>query len=167
MKKTRPGVRILTLLSLLFSPCVLWASAEWSVTIDMTIINPQCTINNNKEILIDFEKVLINKIDGQEYKKKPIELNIACPGKNTANLRVQIVGETATFNIGDKLLKTDNPDLGVRILADNTTLPVSNWISFIWPQQVPNLAAVLVKRDSATLTGGQFNAGAVLNLAYN
>lgn len=167
MKEKRRRLRILSLLNILFFSCDLWASAEWSITIDMTVVKPQCTINNNKEILVDFKNVLTDKIDGQGYKKTPIQFNIACPDKNSADLKLQITGNTANFNLGDKILETDNSDLGIKILADNKGLPVNTWLSFSWPQQVTELEAVLVKRDGATLSGGQFKASAVMNLAYN
>lgn len=159
--------RMRFILLLLFLPCTLWASAEFSVIIDMTVIKPLCTINNNKEILINFESVSIDKIDGQEYKKKNIQFDIACPGINSADLDVQITGEATNFAVSENLLKTDNLDLGIKILADNKKLPINTWLPFAWPNQVPSLAVVLVKREGATLSDGQFNAGAVINLAYN
>lgn len=152
---------------LLFLPCTLWASAEWSVIIDMTVIKPQCTVNNNEQILIDFEKVLIDKIDGQNYKKKNVRFDITCPSINSADVKFNITGETTNFAINEGLLKTNKLDLGIKILADNRILPVNSWFAFSWPNQVPTLAVVLVKRDGATLPGGVFNAGAVINLAYN
>lgn len=133
----------------------------------MTVVKPQCMINSNKEILIDFQKVFIDKIDGQEYKKTPIQFTITCPDINSADLRVQITGNTTNFAANDNLLGTDNPDLGIKILADNEKLPVNTWLSFSWPQRVPSLAAVLVKREGAMLNDGKFTAGAVMNLAYN
>lgn len=166
MNKTKIRNKVHFLLLLAFFPCVLWASADWTITIDMTVIKPLCKVNNDQEILIDFEKVATTKIDGKEYKKKPIKFTITCPD-NSADLKVQINGNTTSFAVGDKLLETDNSDLGIKILADNKGLPVNTWLSFSWPQQVPELEAVLVKRDGATLSGGQFKAGAVMKLAYN
>lgn len=161
------GYKTHCLLFSLFFPCTLWASAEWAISIDMTVVKPLCNINNNKEILIDFDRVMTSQIDGKQYKKVPVQFDVKCPTSSAAALKLQINGDTTSFSVADKLLATDNPDLGIQILAANVKLPVNNWLSFSWPQQVPKLEAVLVKRNGATLSGGKFNAGAVMRLAYN
>lgn len=136
------------------------------MNIDMTVVQPQCKVNNNKVITVAFDEVRVEKIDGQVYKKQPVPLEIACPGKSTANVNLQITGETAYFNVSDQLLQTTNPGLGIKILANDRALPVNTWLPFTWPNQVPELAAVLVKNEGVKLPGGTFSAGAVINLSY-
>ncbi|MFG1174841.1 fimbrial protein [Erwiniaceae bacterium CAU 1747] len=152
---------------LLFVPCQLWASAEWTIYIDMTVVQPQCVVNNNKVITVAFDEVQVEKIDGQAYKKQPVPLDITCPGKSTADVNLQISGQTANFNVGDQLLQTTNPDLGIKMLANNRGLPINTWLPFTWPNQVPELAAVLVRNEGVKLPGGTFSAGATINLSYN
>ncbi|NDJ59239.1 fimbrial protein [Enterobacteriaceae bacterium 4M9] len=132
---------------------------------------PQCTVNGNNRIDVDFgDDVYIRKIDGVTYKKTALAYSLDCASLADTKLKLAITGTPATF--GNGLLNTDKSGLGIRLYHDNTVLPagdgVAQYVNFTWsgPDSGPALYAVPVVEEGATLTPGDFSGSGTLVVDY-
>lgn len=127
------------------------------------ILPPPCIINNNQTIRVDFgDEVMTTRIDGVNY-KQAITYSLSCDIQKTNNLKMSIQGNTADFNAA--LLRTNKSGLGIALYNGNQSLNANTWFNYTYPSK-PELYAVLVKQSGATLSGGEFTAGATLLIDY-
>ena len=82
--------------------CCLIASSPYSLasdggtttlTITGNIVEPDCVINNNQQIVVDFGEVLTTRIDGSNY-ETPIVYTLSCANliRNTLKFSVPELG---------------------------------------------------------------------------
>jgi len=78
-------------------------------------------------------------------------------------MKLMVMGNQTFFDTS--ALQTNIADFGIALRANGQPLTINNWVQFTYPDK-PVLQAVPVKKAGATLTGGEFNAGATLMVAY-
>lgn len=154
----------LVLISVPLASHVKQARAETEVNFMGTLQEaPLCTLNNGQPIEVDFgDGVMINRIDGIEY-KKAIDLKIDCSQAVSQAHKLRIRGTAANFGTG--LLAGNQTGFAFAFSHNDTALPLDEWIKFTAPQ-VPSLSVVPVKQAGANLTGGAFRTLASLVVEY-
>ncbi|MFJ3264864.1 fimbrial protein [Serratia liquefaciens] len=162
-KTTRCTWLLMTLLSIPVSVC---AEGDVDITFRGTLIEPPpCTINDDNRVDVDFgERVGINKVDGVNY-RQAINYQITCDGTdgNGWALKLSLSGTAAGFD--EQALQTNKTDMGIRIYHnDKPFMPGSSLDIDL--NNPPQLEAVPVKREGATLTEGMFEAWATLRADY-
>ncbi|WP_261154408.1 fimbrial protein [Serratia ficaria] len=154
---TAAAASALTLLAVLFI-----GQPARAATVDITvkgvvIAQPKCEINGGKDIEVSFGELNIADIDGVNYGKRKIPYQVVCNGDTSGVngfMKVKLQGNGPDF--GDGLLRTDNNDLAIKLLFQNTQqLKLNEWLNFYYPI-LPELHAVPIKRSGATLRGGTF-----------
>ncbi|WP_442991095.1 fimbrial protein [Serratia marcescens] len=151
------GMAVFMLLS---SPVQAATSIKVTVTI---VAPPPCVINNNNLIEVNFgNDVMTTRIDGS-YKKQPVVYSVECKNAPNNAMKLQIQGVSAGFD--SEVLKTNKDGLGVALLRNGNRQPINSWVNFTYPN-LPTLEAVPVKQAGATLSGGEFSAGATMKVEY-
>jgi len=142
----------------------VWASANTTVTVKVTVVAPPpCIINDDQTIDVDFgNELLTTKIDGDNY-IKTVDYTLECKDSTRNAMKLKIQGNATTFDAS--ALQTNMADLGVALKANGTVLTVNDWVNFTYPDK-PMLQAVPVKRAGSTLSGGDFAAAATMMVDY-
>lgn len=128
-----------------------------TLNVTVTLVQPPCVVNDNNPIVVDFEAVDINSINGV-YKRMSVPWTFSCPG-GTA-IKLQIAGPAASFNT--QLLATSSAGLGIKVQNQNlATIPVNTWVT-----AQPTLWVVPLANGASLPQAGQFTAMASLKLDY-
>lgn len=143
-------------------PLLAWA-ATVTVTVKVTVVAPPpCIINNNQPITVEFGDVMTTRVGGDNY-KMPVNYMLSCTGGTSNAIKLQVKGTGATFDA--TVLQTNKTGLGIELRQGTDKLAVNKWLNFTY-QNKPELWAVPVKQSGATLTGGEFSAGATMAVDY-
>ncbi|MCU9948900.1 fimbrial protein [Pseudomonas sp. PDM13] len=139
-------------------------AASTTFRVIVTVVErPQCVINGNKPIEVDFGEIVVSRIDGNNY-RTPITYGLDCKGTEGRRLALTLAGTAAAFD--SAALRTTAEGLGIRLYADDQLLEVNSGSHAFDNQATPALYAVPVKQDDARLQGGAFTAGATLKVEY-
>lgn len=126
--------------------------------------SPDCSINNDKIIDVDFgDEMQTDQVDGVNYKKE-INYTLLCSvsiGNGELLLKMAINGDAAGFD--SSLFKTSKDELAIRIYANGVALSPTDWINFTYPN-IPELYAVPVANGE--LSGGPFTGQATMIIDY-
>lgn len=141
----------------------VWADSSSTIQIKVTVVAPPCTINDNKAIEVEFGDVMTTRVDGNTYRRMPVNYTLSCKSGASNAMKLQVQGTGASFD--GKLLKTSNAALGIKLQHGAAPFSVNTWLSFTYPNK-PELWAVPVKQNGVTLAGGEFTAGATMNVDY-
>jgi hypothetical protein len=136
-----------------------------------TLVNPpDCTLSNTDVVRVNFGS--INVDDVISMPEQPIPLAINCTGGTASafSLTLEVTGQTVDFgdSLYDKatLITPENPDLGIRLIANGFPLTVNHPMSVGNEDNLKTLKAVLVGRPGAVLEVGDFTAIATLRAYY-
>lgn len=144
-------------------PLMALSSNMATVTVKVTVVAPPpCTINDDRVIEVDFGDVMTTRVDGKNY-KMPVNYTLSCSGSFPNAMKLQVEGYGALFD--QTVVRTNKTGLGIELRQGDNKLAVNSWLNFTYPQK-PELWAVPVKQSGATLTGGEFTAGATMKVAY-
>lgn len=150
----------LTLLSL--SSCSVVEAADMQFK-GKLIEPPSCQVNAGQDINIYFDKVGINKVDGNNYRKE-INIPMDCISTNPWSLNLAITtNSVATFAAGTVQSNIDG--LGMQILIDGSPIEF-NRNFLINPEAPPKLEVVPLSENGIPLTEGKFTASATLTIQY-
>lgn len=131
--------------------------------VKVTIVQKTCDVNNNNPIHVEFGDLIIKHIDGAAYEKN-IPYTLDCDDTPLAQgLKLQFAGTGASFN--GNLLRTSEPDLGLRFKSNGTVFPLNGWVNFMYGNP-PTLSVVPVVSDVNGLNDGEFTATATFNVEY-
>lgn len=124
---------------------------------------PQCTVNGNNKIDVDFGDDLITRlVDGVNYRTQII-YTMSCTSLAQQGLTLTINGTDAGFGSG--LLRTGKDGLGIRLYKGTTAITPGQAINFTYGSP-PELYAVPVAKDNTTLTAGTFSGSGTMVFAY-
>ncbi|AKG69061.1 Minor fimbrial protein prsF precursor [Serratia fonticola] len=144
-------------------PLLAWAAPSATVTVKVTVVAPPpCVINDDRPIDVEFGDVMTTRVDGDNY-KMPVNYTLSCTGGTTNAMKLQVKGTGAAFDA--TVLQTNQTGLGIELRQGDSKLAVNDWLNFTYPNK-PELWAVPVKQRGATLTGGEFSAGATMAVDY-
>lgn len=126
---------------------------------------PECTINNDVPIIVDFGPAVgISKVDGNNYKQKIKFRFIACgpsPEEIKWKTYMKLTGNGVTWD--NRAVKTDNDNLAILIYHDGIPFELDE-STFIASAGYVVLEAVPIKKVGAKLTEGAFSAVATLQV---
>lgn len=155
------GLLLSTLLS--FAVFAAEEGDQTIVTITGILVDaPECTVADGNTITVDFgDSVVTRQIDGINFREE-IKYNLTCKSLSSNAIRLAIRGETAwTADI----LKTNYPNLGIKLYKGTEALSPGEFINFYYPAQ-PSLYAVPVTNDASQLSAGAFNGFATMVFEY-
>ncbi|MBH3000363.1 fimbrial protein [Serratia marcescens] len=137
--------------------------AVTTVTVTVTVVAPpSCIINDDRPIEVEFGEVATTQVDGSNY-RLPVTYTLDCKDAPSNAMKLQVQGAVADFD--GTVLQTNKSELGIELQQGGSKLPVNSWLNFTYPNK-PELWAVPVKQSGATLTGGEFTAGATMTVDY-
>ena len=138
--------------------------ADTTINFSGTLISaPQCTVNSNNKIDVDFgDDMITRQVDGIRYKTQLIYA-LSCASLAQQGLTLTINGSAAAFGSG--LIKTDKPRLGIRLYNGSNILMPGTPVTFTYGSP-PTLYAVPVAQDNTTLTAGAFSGTGTMVFAY-
>ncbi|MDW5512097.1 fimbrial protein [Serratia proteamaculans] len=144
-------------------PMLVCAVPSATVTVKVTVVAPPpCVINDDRPIDVEFGDVMTTRVDGDNY-KMPVNYTLSCTGGTSNAMKLQVKGIGAAFDA--TVLQTNKAELGIELRQGDSKLAVNDWLNFTFPNK-PELWAVPVKQRGATLTGGEFSAGATMAVDY-
>lgn len=144
-------------------PMLAWAGPSATVTVKVTVVvPPPCVINDDRPIEVVFGDVMTTRVDGDNY-KMAVNYTLSCTSAPSNAMKLQVKGTGAAFDA--TVLQTNKAGLGIELRQGDGKLAVNDWLNFTYPNK-PELWAVPVKQSGATLTGGEFSAGATMAVDY-
>lgn len=142
------------------------AQADNNIKFHGTLISPpNCTISNGKTIEVAFGNVLINKIDGTRY-MQDVPYEITCDSTvrdESMAMTLTLSGSGTDFN--EAAVGTSVQGLGIELRQDDQPFTLGSTIT-VNENSIPVLKAVPVKKSGASLTEGDFDAAATLQVDY-
>lgn len=131
-----------------------------------TLVAPPCTISNNQIIEVAFGNSLgVNKIDGNNY-KQPVNYTVNCEADYTVNGLAVVVDTTSPVAFDNSAISTSKTGLGIRILLNGEPVTFGTRVAVNNPASPPQILAVPVQDQKATLTAGAFTATMTLRADY-
>ncbi|NIG35733.1 hypothetical protein C1Y43_16285 [Pantoea sp. ICBG 828] len=154
-----------------YSGCLLWfflltpAVAEndlAQITVSGEILkSAACVINNNQPVIVEMGEILISQLQpGKNL--VPVKYSLQCESNVTPDFFIS--GKSAAFSAS--LLATTNENLGLRFYVRKSTLQplaLSEKLRFTYPDY-PDLLVEPAGAPDKTLTAGEFNATATMNI---
>jgi len=137
-----------------------------TLNISGNIVEPDCVINNNQQIVVNFDEVMTTRIDGINYERL-IDYSLECSNLIRQTLKVSLKGNAALFNA--TLFTTDITGLGIRVYdaGKRVIAPNSGELNFTYvANSPPPLYAVPVAQANASLPNGAFNGSATMVFSY-
>lgn len=124
---------------------------------------PDCTVNGNNRIDVDFgDNIITRQINGTNF-RQPIEYELNCTGLASDGLTVSVRGNPAAFGSG--LIDAGKSGLAIQLWNGSAKLANGVAVPFTWPGK-PALSATLVAEDNTILTAGEFSSVASMVLSY-
>lgn len=153
-------------LILLSAFCTITHAAPEDITFTGTLIEPPvCTVSNGDDIEIQFIDVIIDNIDGVNY-RKDVPYQITCDPDITDDAWVMTLTWTDTqTSYNDAAIQTDVTGLGIELQQNGQPFKLNTPLN-VTPANLPKLKAAPVKASDATLTDGNFSAYATLQVDY-
>lgn len=162
--------RLLSVLSLLcgvfgFSPA---RAATTTVTVSGVLVAaPECTVNGNNQIDVDFgDDVLIGRIDGSSYKKTALVYSMLCDDPISTSMKLSITAASGA-GFGTGLIGVGKEGLGIRLFNGTSPINAGDYVNFTYDgSTLPSLYAVPVAEDISTLSAGAFSGSATMVIDY-
>ncbi|TGB76295.1 fimbrial protein [Escherichia sp. E4694] len=148
------------------SCCCVVQAATPDITFHGTLVSPPvCTISGGKTIEVDFGDILINDIDGVNF-RQTVPYEITCDsGVRDAVWEMTLTWKGTPTNYNTSAVQTSVTDLGIEMQQNGSPFELDKPLS-IDPASPPMLKAVPVKASGAVLGDGAFSAYATLQVDY-
>ncbi|WP_336795611.1 fimbrial protein [Erwinia aphidicola] len=159
----RKIVWVLAIVGISFS-CRAVIKGATAVKFSGTVVNPpNCILNNNELIEVQFGTVGIRQADGRQV-IKPLNYNLKCSGSDGGkSLKMQFAG---TQGFAADVLATSIDGLGVRFYHNGEAVTLQEWFSLPKPASKLVLTASPIADPRVEPAGGDFQASATLLLAF-
>lgn len=146
--------------------CAVQEGDHTVVTITGALVDtPECTINDNNQIDVDFgDDVIISRIDGLKYKNTGLIYTMNCNQLAKKTLKMTVKGSPASFD--ETLIATDVEGLGIRLfLYDTVPLKQGTEIGFN-DGDIVKLSAAPVVQNGITLRAQPFMGTGTMVIEY-
>lgn len=145
------------------------APGEGGTRVDISgtvVAPPDCKINNDQMIEIDFKNVSAKKADGKQL-LQTVNYNLVCSssGGMYNSMQMMLMGDQSFAN--DVLRTNEIPDLGIRFYHDKTPIILNKW--FKLPTQANRMlmeAAPIINPASPLPEPKNFTASATLLVSF-
>lgn len=158
--------------SLLLSNLMLFSTAAlaetYTLTVKVTVVEKTCDIYGNdgigQPITVDMGDLIIKNIDGVSYGKTDIQYQLQCEDANeNPALKLKFDGPRMS-GLAANVLSTSDPNLGLKLMANNTNLNLGTWRNFNY-QTKPTLSVIPISNGQG-INDGQMTASATLSVEY-
>lgn len=122
---------------------------------------PACRVNDDQPVMVDFEDIVIQQIDGARY-ARDIPVAITCDTTFKGELNFSLNGTAASFD--SSALSTSNSNLGIKLILDGNPLPLNQWQAINW-RAAFKLQGVPIKATNVIPAAGAFTATGTLMVA--
>lgn len=145
----------LFLISGLWSPLSVAAAINISGTV---IASASCTINDNKDIDVDFGNAVdAELIKGDKYLQR-MNFSHTCKNLTSSYQVAKIYGPEAGVGFDAGTLKTTDSNLGIKIKVGGYKYSPGEEIKFYYPQSFPVIELVLVASRNGLPAPGAFRS---------
>lgn len=151
---------------LLYGFAGLAQAAINDVTFHGTLVSPPaCTISDGKTIEVEFRNVIIDNINGDNF-RQDVPYTITCdPDVRDDAWEMSLTWTGNQTSYDDAAIETDVAGLGIELQQNGQLFKVGEQLT-IDPASPPTLTAVPVKASDAALSEGNFSAWATLTVDY-
>lgn len=141
-------------------------AATPDITLHGNLVSPPaCTISDNKTIEVNFSDVIIDNINGVNY-RQDVPYTITCDsGARDQSWEMTLTWSGTQTSYDDAAIETDVAGLGIELQHDGEAFTLNTPLA-IDPNDPPKLKAVPVKSSSAVLDEGTFSAYGTLKVDY-
>lgn len=135
------------------------------VTFHGTLVSPPaCTISDGKTIEVEFRNVIIDNINGDNFRQMRLTPSHVTPMcATTPGDEPDSTGSQTPYD--DSAIETDVSGLGIELQQNGQPFKLGTPLK-IDPSTPPTLQAVPVKANDAALSDGTFSAYATLQVDY-
>lgn len=145
------------------SQSMLNANAADMVFKGVLVEPPPCKINEGIDMTLSFDKIGVNKVDGDNYRKE-IEYTLSCKDSPSRNLTMMLdTSSVASFSSGT--IQSNIAGLGIKVYINGAPAEFSKPL-VIKQGEKPKLEAVPVSQPGIDLTEGKFYASATLTFKF-
>ncbi|WP_147659534.1 fimbrial protein [Escherichia coli] len=126
---------------------------------------PACTISDGKTIEVEFRNVIIDNINGDNF-RQDVPYTITCdPDVRDDAWEMSLTWTGSQTPYDDSAIETDVSGLGIELQQNGQPFKLGTPLK-IDPSTPPTLQAVPVKANDAALSDGTFSAYATLQVDY-
>ncbi|EJD6080199.1 fimbrial protein [Providencia rettgeri] len=140
----------------------------FSVNIKIDVIQKSCDVYGdlgpNLPIEINFGEMNLNGFTSERYARN-INYNLDCGDKSSSNPSLKLIFESSSSDFDTTLVGTSNPNLGLKILADNTLLLPNQPRNFMYSKK-PSLSVIPVLNDGEEIKLGPFDSSGIIKVEY-
>ncbi|WP_322741040.1 fimbrial protein, partial [Providencia heimbachae] len=140
----------------------------FSLNIKIEVVEKSCDVYGdlgpNLPIEINFDEINLNGFTSERYARN-VNYNLDCGDKSSSNPSLKLIFESANADFDTTLVETSNPNLGLKILADNTLLSPNEHRNFIYAKK-PSLIVLPVLNIGKEIELGPFTSTGVLKVEY-
>ncbi|WP_272520763.1 MULTISPECIES: fimbrial protein [unclassified Providencia] len=152
---------------ILFSTVVL--AETYTLTVKVTVVEKTCDIYGDggigQPITVNMGDLIIKNINGVDYGKTDIPYTLDCEdAASNPALKLKFDGPQMGGQAGN-VLSTSDPNLGLRLMADNSNLNLATWRNFNYNTK-PALSVIPVGSGTGGINDGQMAASATLSVEY-
>lgn len=155
-----------------FSFCLLCGcvgsvlAADNDISFHGTLVAPPaCTISDGKTIEVEFRNVIIDDINGDNFRQE-VPYTISCdPDIRDDAWEMTLTWMGSQTSYDDAAIETDVTGLGIELQQNHQPFKLGTPLK-INPENPPTLQAVPVKATNADLSDGTFSAYATLQVDY-
>ncbi|WP_413483022.1 fimbrial protein [Morganella psychrotolerans] len=123
---------------------------------------PPCKVNNDEEILIDFQRIQIKSLEKADA-RRDVDIPFVCEQEGTDfKYYLTVDGPRAQFN--NKLIKTNQSNLAFNIELAGTKLDLGK--AQLVNSRHLTLTVVLTKNPNGALSPGDFNGTGTVTMEY-
>ncbi|NIG46425.1 fimbrial protein [Enterobacter sp. Acro-832] len=134
------------------------------ITVSGTLVDtPNCTVNNNNTIMVNFGDVVTTLIDGGEYKKTALPYTLTCNSLAQQGLKMTLTGTASS--VGSSYFATNRAQLGIKITYGDSIISPNDSLTFNYGV-TPVLYAVPYSSNTAALPTGGFSGSATMVFSY-
>ncbi|WP_368877486.1 fimbrial protein [Providencia vermicola] len=161
------ATRLLLSNLMLFSVAAL--AETYILTVKVTVVEKTCDIYGaggiGQPINVTMGDLIIKNIDGVSYGQTEIPYQLQCEdGDQNPALKLKFDGPRMN-NQATNVLATSDPNLGLRLMANNTDLGLGTWRNFNY-SQTPVLSVIPIGSGTGGINDGQMTASATLSVEY-
>ncbi|MGF7540214.1 fimbrial protein [Providencia rettgeri] len=141
----------------------------YTLTVKVTVVEKTCEIYGDggigQPITVDMGDLIIKNINGVDYGKTDIPYTLDCEdAASNPALKLKFEGPRMGGEAAN-VLSTSDPNLGLRLIADNSNLNLATWRNFNYNTK-PTLSVIPVGSGSGGINDGQMTASATLSVEY-
>ncbi|EIH5001970.1 fimbrial protein [Shigella boydii] len=146
--------------------CGIAQAADEDITFHGKLVSPPaCTISDGKTIEVEFTDVIIDNINGDNF-RQDVPYEITCDPDVTNDAWEMTLTWTGTqTSYDDAAIETSVARLGIELQQEGQAFKLNTPLK-ITPTSPPKLRAVPVKANDAVLNEGTFSAWATLQVDY-